>query len=246
MHCEKYKRFWEGIRLLENFESTKYLTLLPNIYIETLRLCLMLKVVFPTGEDSTETSQDKLGQNVCPRTKKILVSLTLCPGPRAGKKSWDIEVCSRTKLLSHCEKKNSKKENCQKKVKKCIFFLLFSFCPKSQPETRQERQSKSCLVPSHGNMSKSCPGTSHGKILSLSCCPCVPGQWGNFCSFVPRLRTVPSCWKPLLKAFNTWVQNSGIKSFLSQKDILLNGLGFAAFETGTSFLASPLLVPQGS
>ena len=37
---------------------------------------------------------------------------------------------------------------------------------------------------------------SLGKILSLSSCPFDPGQWRNFCPFVPKSCTVPSCWKP--------------------------------------------------
>jgi hypothetical protein len=39
------------------------------------------------------------------------------------------------------------------------------------------------------------PVPSHGKILSLSRCPFVPGQGRNFCPFVPKSCTVPSRWK---------------------------------------------------
>ena len=43
---------------------------------------------------------------------------------------------------------------------------------------------------------KSRPVPSRGKILSLSRCPFVPGQWRNFCPVVPKSCTVPSRWKP--------------------------------------------------
>jgi hypothetical protein len=42
------------------------------------------------------------------------------------------------------------------------------------------------------------PVSSHGKILSLSCCPFVPGQKRNFCPDVPKSCAVPSRWKRYL------------------------------------------------
>ena len=40
------------------------------------------------------------------------------------------------------------------------------------------------------------PVLSHGKIFRLSRCPFVPGQWRNFCPFVPKSCTVLSRRKP--------------------------------------------------
>ena len=40
---------------------------------------------------------------------------------------------------------------------------------------------------------------SHDKILSLSLFHFVPGQWRNFCSFVPKSCTVRSSWKSYWK-----------------------------------------------
>ena len=34
------------------------------------------------------------------------------------------------------------------------------------------------------------------ELVPLSRCPFVPGQWKNFCPFVPKKCTVLSCWKP--------------------------------------------------
>ena len=45
---------------------------------------------------------------------------------------------------------------------------------------------------SRESLSKSRPVPSHGKNLSLSRCPFVPGQLENFCPFVPKSCTVPS------------------------------------------------------
>ena len=49
-------------------------------------------------------------------------------------------------------------------------------------------------VPDFDRLSRPVPAL--GKILSLSSCPFVPGQWRNFCPFVPKSCTVPSRWKP--------------------------------------------------
>ena len=52
---------------------------------------------------------------------------------------------------------------------------------------------------SRDSLSKFRPVPSLGKNLSLSRCPFVPGQLGNFCPFVPKSCTVPSRWKRYLK-----------------------------------------------
>ena len=43
---------------------------------------------------------------------------------------------------------------------------------------------------------------SHGKILSLSHCPFVPGQWRNFCPSVLKSCTVLSHWKPYIRPYS--------------------------------------------
>ena len=68
--------------------------------------------------------------------------------------------------------------------KKCHFFNVFSFV--SAPRDVPGRDGTGCQN----------PVPSHGKILSLSRCPFVPGQGRNFCPVVPKSCAVPSRWKP--------------------------------------------------
>ena len=68
--------------------------------------------------------------------------------------------------------------------KKCHFFNVFSFV--SVPRDVSGRDGTGCQN----------PVPSHGKILSLSHCPFVPGQGRNFCPVVPKSCAVPSRWKP--------------------------------------------------
>ena len=74
-------------------------------------------------------------------------------------------------------------------------------CPVPRPFPDFDR--KLVIVPSRvpSRILTGCPGPSHGKISSLSCCPFVPGQLGNFCPFVPKSCTVPSRWKPYIIQF---------------------------------------------
>ena len=115
-------------------------------------------------------SQDKLGRdfplsrdkkNPCP-----IVPLSQEKG--RSKNHIGIKDCQRNKKLS----KNVFSSNM------AIFslFLLLSHVPAGPGQTVK--------IPARGNMSKSRPGLSHGKILSMSRCPFVPGQWGNFCLFL--------------------------------------------------------------
>ena len=83
---------------------------------------------------------------------------------------------SNTKSITQWQKNLSKKnKKFFKKVKNCIFF--FSFTPSVlRPGPGLDRTDSQNISPARGNMSKSRTGLSRGKILSLSRCPCVPGQ----------------------------------------------------------------------
>ena len=59
-----------------------------------------------------------------------------------------------------------------------------------------------CPGPSHSEFWLSRPILSLGKISSLSCCPFVLGQLGNFCPFVPKSCNVPSPWKPYFEVLS--------------------------------------------
>ena len=90
-------------------------------------------------------------------------------------------------------KKELKNYNFWKKKKKMDnFWLLLTFFFDNQIVFL----SRDVPVRDGTACSKSRPVLFRGKILSLSRCPFVPGQWRNFCPFVPKSCTVPSRWKP--------------------------------------------------
>ena len=122
------------------------------------------------------------------------VLLSLCPGTRAA-----ARILGKTSL--------SQDVPGQKMFKKALNFQKKTFCPVVVPGlsgTGWDRLSKSRPGPFRGKVSKPVPGfdwlswpvPACGKILSLSRCPFVPGQWRNFCPFVLKSCTVPSRWKP--------------------------------------------------
>jgi hypothetical protein len=78
--------------------------------------------------------------------------------------------------------------------KNCNFFILFFLLSRGCPGIF--RDGKGQAVKTRDKISKSCPGRFRRKILSLSHCPFVPGQWRDFCPFVPRDKKIPSRWKP--------------------------------------------------
>ena len=131
-------------------------------------------------------SQDNPGRDVL---------LSLCPRSRAAAKipgqNYYLVVKTNVKKvknwLKHFFFQNS------------IFFPLFFFCPGGQDGTACKNPAHSvpsCLVPRPGFDRLYRPVPAHGKILSLSRCPFVPGQLRNLCPFVPRDKTVLYCWKP--------------------------------------------------
>ena len=63
-----------------------------------------------------------------------------------------------------------------------FFFFLFSFLLFCVPYRDGRKQA--VKIPSHGKMSKFCPGLSCGKILSLSCCP---GKMNELLPLLPVL-----------------------------------------------------------
>ena len=88
------------------------------------------------------------------------------------------------------EKKNWKKNWKKKKILTILDFFWHFFANQIVLLSRDVpgRDGTACL--------KSRPVPSRGKILSLSRCPFVPGQWRNFCPVVPKSCCVPSRWKP--------------------------------------------------
>ena len=125
-------------------------------------------------------------------------------GPTVPPLSWDKSSSKNpgTKPLSDCHRKCQKKsQKWQKKSFSKIVTLkiFFLFCPLAVPwycRTGRDRLSKSIPGLSCGKMSKSYPGPFHGKILRLSHCPFVSGQWRDFCPFVQLDKKILSRWKP--------------------------------------------------
>ena len=103
-----------------------------------------------------------------PGKEHFHVTVSLCPWTRARLKilgqtplSWDVPGLNHYPIVT---KECQKGENCN------FFPLYFSV-------------SRSVL----GLDRTKCynPGLARGKILSLSCCPFVPGQYRDVCSFFP-------------------------------------------------------------
>ena len=124
--------------------------------------------------------------------------MSLCPGTMA----IFCPGTSRDKITTWLAKKMSKKSKIVKKIKIANFLIWVHFFPSvrhpvpGQDGTGCQNPIQACPGPFHGKMSKSCPGPSLDKILSLFHCPFVPGQWRNFCPFVTKSCTVPYRWKP--------------------------------------------------
>ena len=74
-----------------------------------------------------------------------------------------------------------------------IYEGAFSFSGTTFQQLQWDRLSKSGTIPGpvldFDRLYR--PVSSLGKILSLSCCPFVPGQWRNFCPIVPKSCPVP-------------------------------------------------------
>ena len=144
--------------------------------------------------------------SLCPGTKKFprpavplsrdkksfLVTLSLCPGTEAAA----AKIPRRHYLVV--------KKNVRKSEKLAIFYFFFKNCifacqnpvrPASCPGFWQKNSDCPIPRPVPDFDRLSWPVLSHCKILSLSRCPFVPGQWRNFCPFVPKSCTVPSRWK---------------------------------------------------
>ena len=81
-----------------------------------------------------------------------------------------------------------------------------------------------------GQLSKSC---CHAvPTLSVLDIELVPGQWRNFCSFVPKICTVPSCWKHYykLKILGLKICATCCKDRCSKKDTIFLTSLFSIFQ----------------
>ena len=122
-----------------------------------------------------------------PGQKYFLVPLSLSPGTRTGVKIPGHTSLSRDvpgQIYLWLSKKIVIKSQKLSKIfffKICNFFTLFSFCSRFCPGTGQDGSGCQnpthpvpCPVPDFDRLSQPVP--ARGKILSLSCCPFVPGQ----------------------------------------------------------------------